>query len=117
MAVVPGLVAAYGFNEGSGATVFDSSGNGNHGTISGATRNSSGQFGAALDFDGANDLVTVPDSNSLDLTSGMTVEARVRPLTTGATRAVLRDARFSLPLRRRLGGADHQERGLRPCSV
>src|SRR5207244_1781740 len=32
-----GLVAAYGFNEGSGATVTDLSGSGNNGTISGAT--------------------------------------------------------------------------------
>jgi glucose/arabinose dehydrogenase len=89
VAVVPGLVAAYAFNEGSGATVVDSSGNGNHGTISGATRNSSGQYGAALDFDGTNDLVSVPDSSSLDLTSGMTVEAWVRPLTTSGWRTVV----------------------------
>jgi hypothetical protein len=86
---VPGLVAAYSFNEGSGATVFDGSGNGNHGTISGATRNTSGQYGAALDFDGSNDLVTVPDSSSLDLTNGMTLEAWVRPLTTGSWRTVV----------------------------
>ena len=33
----PGLVAAYGFNEGSGTVVSDVSGNGNNGTISGAT--------------------------------------------------------------------------------
>jgi Concanavalin A-like lectin/glucanases superfamily len=89
---VQGPVAAYSFNEGSGATVFDGSGNGNHGTISGATRNTSGQYGAALDFDGTNDLVTVPDSSSLDLTSGMTVEAWVRPLTTSGWRtAVLKE--------------------------
>ena len=87
--VVPGLVAAYSFDEASGATIFDSSANGNHGTISGATRNTSGQYGAALDFDGSNDSVTVPDSSSLDLTSGMTVEAWVRPLTTSGWRTVV----------------------------
>ena len=32
-----GLVAAYAFNEGSGTTVADASGNGNTGTLSGAT--------------------------------------------------------------------------------
>jgi hypothetical protein len=89
VAVVLGLVAAYAFNEGSGATVVDGSGNGNHGTISGATRTSSGQYDAALDFDGSNDSVTVADSSSLDLTSGMTVEAWVRPLTTSGWRTVV----------------------------
>jgi concanavalin A-like lectin/glucanase superfamily protein len=89
VAVVPGLVAAYAFNEGSGATAVDSSGNGNQGAISGATRNTSGQYGAALDFDGTNDLVTVPDSSSLDLTNGMTLEAWVRPLTTSGWRTVV----------------------------
>jgi glucose/arabinose dehydrogenase len=87
--VVPGMVAAYSFDEAGGATVSDISGNGNHGTISGATRNSSGQYGAALDFDGSNDSVTVPDSSSLDLTSGMTLEAWVRPLTTSSWRTVV----------------------------
>src|SRR5262249_38047074 len=33
----PGLVAAYGFDEGSGATANDSSGTGNNGAITGAT--------------------------------------------------------------------------------
>ena len=33
----PGLVAAYSFDEGTGTTVHDASGNGNNGTISGAT--------------------------------------------------------------------------------
>jgi RHS repeat-associated protein len=76
---VSGLVAAYGFEEPSGSSVTDSSGTGNSGTISGATRTASGKNGSALDFDGVDDLVTVPDANSLDLTTGMTLEAWVRP--------------------------------------
>jgi hypothetical protein len=39
-----GLVAAYGFNEGSGRTVNDASGKGNHGTISGAFWSNSGRW-------------------------------------------------------------------------
>lgn len=73
-----GLVAAYGFNQGSGSTLTDSSGLGNNGTISGASW-VAGLYGQALSFDGNNDWVTVSDSNSLDLTSGMTLEAWVRP--------------------------------------
>ena len=34
-----------------------------------------GKFGNALSFNGTNAYVTVPDSNSLDLTTGMTLEA------------------------------------------
>ena len=53
-------------------------GSGNTGTISGATW-TAGRFGQALSFDGVNDLVTVNDANSLDLTTGMTLEAWVYP--------------------------------------
>ena len=80
-----GLVAAYGFEEGSGATVADLSGTGNNGTVTGATWTASGRFGSALSFDGASDWVTVPDANSLDLTTGMTLEAWVRPTTLGSS--------------------------------
>jgi hypothetical protein len=77
-----GLVAAYSFNEGSGATLGDSSGAGNSGVIAGATWTSGGKYGGALSFDGVNDWVTVPDSDSLDLTTGLTLEAWVKPSAT-----------------------------------
>ncbi len=78
----PTLVAAYSFDEGAGTTVGDLSGNGNTGTVNGASWGV-GRFGQALSFDGTNDRVTIPDSNSLDLTTGMTMEAWVRPTTLG----------------------------------
>jgi PKD repeat protein len=74
-----GLVAAYNFEEAGGTTVVDASGKGNHGTISGAVRTTSGKYGKALFFDGVNDWVTIKDTSSLDLTSGMTLEAWVYP--------------------------------------
>jgi YD repeat-containing protein len=79
-----GLVAAFGFNEGTGTTVADASGNGNGGTISGATWTLAGKFGAALSYNGVNNMVTVADANSLDLTTGMTLEAWVNPSELGA---------------------------------
>jgi PKD repeat protein len=74
-----GLVAAYGFEEGAGATTSDASGNGNAGSVSGAAWTTGGKNGRALSFDGVNDLVTVAPSASLDLTTGMTLEAWVKP--------------------------------------
>jgi hypothetical protein len=76
-------VGAWSFDEASGTTVLDSSGRGNHGTVSGATR-VNGKYGRALSFDGVNDLVTVADSASLDLTGAMTLEAWVKPTALGS---------------------------------
>ncbi len=75
---VPGLVAAFGFDEGQGTVAADASGRNNTGTVTGAVW-AAGRFGNALSFDGVNDLVTVADSASLDLSSGMTLEAWVNP--------------------------------------
>ena len=80
-----GRVAADGFEETGGAAVVDASGNANAGTISGATRTGAGRYGRALLFDGRGDVVTVPDSASLDLTTGLTLEAWVRPTGLGGS--------------------------------
>jgi hypothetical protein len=81
-----GLVAAYGFEETTGTGVTDSSGRGNAGTLVGGTgRSATGRIGRGLTFDGVNDYVNVPDANSLDLTTGMTLEAWVNPTALGAT--------------------------------
>jgi hypothetical protein len=88
-----GLVAAYGFNEGSGVQVVDASGQGHTGTISSATRTASGRFGAALSFNGTSAWVTVADAASLDLTTGMTIEAWVNPTSgTGWRSVVLKES-------------------------
>ena len=78
-----GLVAAYGFNEGAGTSVPDLSGSGNSGTATGTGWSPSGKYGKALSFDGTSSIVTIPDSNSLDLSSGMTIEAWVNPTALG----------------------------------
>src|SRR5579871_6361430 len=70
-----GLVAAYNFDEGTGTTVHDASGNGNNGTLVNATWSTSGKYGDALSFNGSNAMVNIPDAASLHLTSGMTLEA------------------------------------------
>jgi hypothetical protein len=81
--VFPGLVAAYGFEDGTGNVLTDNSGRGHPGSITGATWTTAGRFGQALTFDGINDWVTIADAADLDLTSGMTLEAWVYPTALG----------------------------------
>ncbi|HEX6273899.1 MAG TPA: LamG-like jellyroll fold domain-containing protein, partial [Polyangiaceae bacterium] len=84
LVVTNGLVAAYDFEEGTGSTAADVSGTGNTGTLSGATWSTAGRRGKALSFDGTDDRVVIPDSSSLDLTSGMTVMAWAKPASTAS---------------------------------
>jgi hypothetical protein len=63
----------------------DLSGNGNNGTIANASWSTGGKYGSALSFNGTNAIVNVPDSASLDLTSGMTLEAWVNPSALGTS--------------------------------
>ena len=73
------LVAAYSFEETSGAAVRDTSASRNDGAISGATRTDQGRFGRGLSFDGVDDHVTVPHASSLNL-------SRMTPLRVDPTR-------------------------------
>ncbi len=78
----------------------DLSGTGNNGTITGATWSTQGHAGGALSFDGVNDLVSIADANSLDLTIGMTLEAWVRPaVVTNLADGRAQGAAGSAPLR------------------
>lgn len=74
-----GLIAAYGFEEGTGDAAVDYSLEGNDGQIEGASRVSQGRFGEALSFDGVDDLVRVADSQSLDVGGDVTLEAWIKP--------------------------------------
>ena len=64
---------------GRGRRSAELSGNGNAGTVQGASWTTAGKFGAALSFNGSSARVRVADAASLDLTSGVTVEAWVYP--------------------------------------
>ena len=59
-----GLKALYAFNEGGGIIANDSSGNGNHGAINGATW-ATGISGGALSLDGVNDYVDLGNPGNL----------------------------------------------------
>ena len=75
----PGLVAAYSFDDGVGASAVDDSGGGNVAALGGATWTTAGKLGGALQFAGSGPPVSVSDSPSLDLTNAMTLMAWVRP--------------------------------------
>jgi cell division septation protein DedD len=88
---LPGLVAAYSFNEGAGITVNDASGNRHTGTLQGdASWTSTGKYGSAISFNGTSSLVSVANSPLLQLRTAMTLEAWVRPTrSTGVWRDVI----------------------------
>ena len=58
--VEDGIVAYWAFNETSGETASDSSGNGHDGTLMGNPQRVDGYFGGALEFNQAGDEVNVP---------------------------------------------------------
>ena len=68
-------------NEGHGDKVYDLSGYGNHGTLHGfdfpPTRTSGwnpGRDGVALTFDGSDDYISIPYSDSLNITGDLTID-------------------------------------------
>jgi uncharacterized membrane protein len=66
------------FNEGTGTTTGDASGNGNTGTLTNGPTWTTGKVGNALSFDGSNDTVYVSRATSLNAaTTGLTVSAWV----------------------------------------
>ena len=75
-----GPVAAYSFDEGTGSSVGDRSGNGNVGTVTGAAW-AEGRYGTALSFDGGDDVVRVGPSASLNVGPALTLSAWIRPTT------------------------------------
>ena len=106
-------MAAYAFDEGSGSTVTDASGNGNNGTITNATWASAGKYGKALQFNGTNALVTIPDSAGLHLSSGMTLEAWVNPSTVNANwRDVIYKGNDNFYLEATSSSAGHPDAGM-----
>jgi hypothetical protein len=74
-----GLVGHWKLDEGSGTIAHDSSRNENHGTLDGPIWRSDGQIGGALEFDGIDDCVEVPDDPSFDITNEITVTAWIKP--------------------------------------
>ncbi|VVC02533.1 Concanavalin A-like lectin/glucanases superfamily protein [Candidatus Burarchaeum australiense] len=72
------------------ATLLDSSSNGNDGVAFGATNGAFGRFGTSFEFNGVSDYIEVSDSNSLDITGPISVEAWIlRETDSGAEEAIV----------------------------
>jgi hypothetical protein len=93
------IAASYAFSENSGASTADWSGHANHGALTnGAAWTSEGRYGAAVQVDGVDDAVVVPDSATLDV-AALTLEAWIFPTAATATGAVIhKDGAYSLGL-------------------
>ena len=76
-ALSSGLVAAYAFNEGTGSTVADVSGNGHTASVNGATWTDTGRYGKALSFNGTSSYVDLGNAADLQITGSMTWSAWV----------------------------------------
>ena len=72
------LAGFWNFEEGTGASSSDLSGNNNIGTLSGAGW-TTGRFGYGFDMDGENAFMTVPHSPGMYLTDAITVEVWIYP--------------------------------------
>jgi hypothetical protein len=71
----PDLVGWWRFDEGAGTTASDSSGMGNNGTLRNGPQWVAGKYLNALQFDGVDDYVEVPDNPSLRVYDEVTVMA------------------------------------------
>jgi hypothetical protein len=84
----PEPTASYSFDEGTGETAYDSAGS-HDGTIHGAKWTAGGKYGDALEFDGENDILTIPSSPKLEFNEAFTLEAWVYPQESRQFEAIL----------------------------
>ena len=68
--------SAYGEND---THVYDFSGNGNNGTVTDATFNSTGKLRGAFDFDGSGDYIKIDQSSTTDLVNNFTIAMWINP--------------------------------------
>ena len=80
----PYLVGWWQFDEGSGTVAKDSSGHSHDGTLNGDPKWVGGPLGGALDFDGTNDFVEIPDGPGLSITDAITIAAWTNMRTTSS---------------------------------
>jgi len=83
----PPPALALGLNEGTGTTTADTSGNGNPGTLVGASWSAAGEYGASLDLNGTSGYVRV--DNAPLPTADYTYEAWIKPSRVNVYQAIV----------------------------
>ena len=73
-----GIVGHWTFDERKGSIARDVSGLGNHGAIKGGAKWTKGIIGGALEFDGTDDFVAIPNEGQFDIAGSITVSAWIR---------------------------------------
>lgn len=74
-----GLAGYWKLDENTGTNAADASTNGNAGTLTNGPTWTTGKIGSAIDFDGTDDQVSIPDTDSLDMPNSFSVSAWIRP--------------------------------------
>jgi len=88
-------------DEKTGVTTYDTSGNGNDGTLTDGPTWTRGKYGSAVRFDGSDDYIDAGTDSSLDIAGELTLSAWINPsLITGDNRGILGKGKAS--------GADNQ---------
>ncbi len=72
------LISRWRFDEPDGLTALDSA-NGNPGALLNGPVRAPGKLGGALRFDGVNDVVSIPDNNSLDVSNKFSIALWFKP--------------------------------------
>ena len=85
----PAPVLYYNFNENTGTTANDSSGNGNAGTLTNGPTWVNGSQSGGLRFDGVDDSVVRADNATIDVTGNITMSAWVYPTASDANATVV----------------------------
>jgi Concanavalin A-like lectin/glucanases superfamily len=97
------LMAHWKLDETAGSTAFDSSGNGNTGTLANGAYWTSGHLDGSLYFDGINDYASMGE-NEFGITDEMTIACWIYPMGTAASgyQLIITKNRYTYPFRIRL---------------
>jgi fibronectin type 3 domain-containing protein/anti-sigma regulatory factor (Ser/Thr protein kinase) len=83
------LVGYWKFDEGSGTSAADASGNGNNGVVVNGATWTAGRVNGALRFDGVNDYANMGNGASLNFSGRITIAAWVKPEATSGLRNIV----------------------------
>src|SRR3989344_1152293 len=91
-----GLVGYWAFEEGVGTRAEDSSFNTNTGTLTNMDNSDwvTGRVGTALDFDGSNDYVAIPNNSSIQTNGVITIAAWIYLTSTTAERIIVKGIEY-----------------------